>query len=211
MLGTALAYPATNGVFKNSKAVVDSETGWKIDSKIVEELHETEKAAGKPGIIGVKCIGIYASLENLKYYKNETAAITKKPDVLCAIYKFIQECYKAGKANELGIPVNVSQKLFDKLSGAEKRWFDRLTGAGFRPLLRANFAAEGGRRLISTKFRFNSSYGMPIEISLEKLVEQTGGAVLQVLENAKTTANGLLIVSREASDKIINMVLMKYW
>ena len=86
-----------------------------------------------------------------------------------------------------------------------------MTGAGFRPLLRANFAAEGGRRLISTKFRFNSSYGMPIEISLEKLVEQTGGAVLQVLENAKTTANGLLIVSREASDKIINMVLMKYW
>lgn len=207
-LGSSLIYPETDSVFKKGKYIVDSQTGWRFAWKLVEQLHEQERAADRPGIIGVKNVGIYSSMENLEV--NGNRATISNPEIIAAIYNFIQKSGKAGKANELGIPVQVAEELFNKLSDAEKRWLYRIAGVGVRPLVRGlNGLGSYGRWDVVAAVGPGVGFGVPIEISLEKLVAKTGGAVLELLENVKTTASGLIIASEEASRQIIDMVLKK--
>ena len=187
-VGSILALSPANGVFRTAKDVVDPRTGWGIGESAVEQLHETEIAAKRRGIFGVENIGIGVSPENVR--REDGKATIEKPETIFAIYN-LDRAAKGAIVKEFGIPVEV-------------RFPGLPNDVIIAPITFGTDILLGGyQQKVSVASNPSGYYGLPIVVSWDALVAKTGEAVKEFLKDATETASGLVIATREASEKIL--------
>ncbi len=217
-----LAYPPANHAFETAKGVMDSKTGCSIDEKVVAQLDETEKAAGRDGVLGVKGIAIYASSENVRRVDKKT--VIDMPETIGVIYNLVCEQWKYAKANTFGINVEVRLPISD--------------GVTVGPLVLDSEILRSGEYHLEVSVASNPDdlYTLPFMVSLDKLLAEGAKVGLGKLlaeagmvgqgkrgdqkaksdkdeflkhleDNSTETEGGLMIVSQDASKEIVGRLL----
>ncbi len=183
-----LAYPPANDVFRAAKDITDPKTGWNIRQSAVEQLHETERSAGRVGIFEVPNIAIYVSFKSA--CRADGKVVIEAPETIGVIYNVVSELRKGAKVNMFGVDVEPCLPPSDGVTvGPLVLGFDMLAG--------------DYRRKVSIASNPDSIYALPFTVSLNKLMAKTQGAAEKLLADATATASGLIIATRDASEQIL--------
>ena len=180
-----LVYSAKGEVFQKGKDVVDAIKDDKGRKWVLPASSMPEQAIGR------KNVGLFIDPEQVEANGKRVVVLAQPKSIIVLgispeLGSFIQESGNAGKVDEAtGIPLSVSQELFDTLDDNQKRWLYRIDGAGVRPLVRyvgygnvrsdVDAGGRGHNDSLGVAYVETSEAGAPREVEIVRPVE-IGGA-----------------------------------
>lgn len=169
-----LAHPEKDGQFQKGRDVVDSKNGWTVPAYYLQKAHEEKEVFGRAGV------GLAITPEDIP---KEGGKRIVHPKSIVVLHGLPQESGGKGKADETtGIPLQVSEELWNQLSDKEKAWLYRIAGVGVGPVLRNDCVFSGRRNVYangSPDYAFGVAYvgleeATPKKLQLQKDPEDNG-------------------------------------